>query len=355
MLEFQNFVVANIIRKVPHRHMVFTLPKILRGGFIRNRKALNVLSRIVWASIKEFMQKTLKKDGVPGAIQVIATHGNYMNSQPHIHVISSDGIYGDNQTFYLMPKYTDKAKQYLQRIFENKIVDYCLVNKMATKDNMYRIMHEQRYTGFSVYIDTDIYYTPNNPDEEKLKQMLRYVSKSFYSMERVVYNDGASKVLYKGEYQPNLKRNFEYFSFTDFIAAVTSHIPERYQKYILYYGVYSNKSRGMQKKAGAEKNIIDDIETKEPTEEQKAYKKSWAMLIKQVYEVDPLRCVKCGSEMRIISIIRDSQVIKKILEHLDLWEDKEENNKSPPEKSEIADISYESYYDDWLDNEAVNF
>ncbi len=42
----------------------------------------------------------------------------------------------------------------------------------------------------------------------------------------------------------------------------------------------------------------------------------WAQLIKRVYEVDPLVCEKCGSRMRIISVILDPDVIKHILSHL---------------------------------------
>lgn len=38
-----------------------------------------------------------------------------------------------------------------------------------------------------------------------------------------------------------------------------------------------------------------------------------------IYNVDPLSCPKCGSEMRIISFIEDDAAIKKILMHLDLW------------------------------------
>jgi hypothetical protein len=34
---------------------------------------------------------------------------------------------------------------------------------------------------------------------------------------------------------------------------------------------------------------------------------TWAALIKSVYEVDPLKCVKCGGTMKIISIIEKSQ------------------------------------------------
>lgn len=44
--------------------------------------------------------------------------------------------------------------------------------------------------------------------------------------------------------------------------------------------------------------------------------KTWRELIKKVWEVDPLTCPQCGSEMRIISLIQDPDVIRRILEHL---------------------------------------
>jgi hypothetical protein len=46
------------------------------------------------------------------------------------------------------------------------------------------------------------------------------------------------------------------------------------------------------------------------------------MLIKRVYEVDPLECPKCGGPMKIIGFIeRDqSDVIERILHHCGLWE-----------------------------------
>ncbi len=48
----------------------------------------------------------------------------------------------------------------------------------------------------------------------------------------------------------------------------------------------------------------------------------WAMLIKRIYEVDPLECGKCGGEMEIISFIERNQktVIERILRHCCLWE-----------------------------------
>ena len=45
------------------------------------------------------------------------------------------------------------------------------------------------------------------------------------------------------------------------------------------------------------------------------------MLIKRVYEVDPLVCAKCGGTMKVVAFIEPPQadVIEKILRHCGLW------------------------------------
>jgi hypothetical protein len=55
---------------------------------------------------------------------------------------------------------------------------------------------------------------------------------------------------------------------------------------------------------------------------------TWAALIKCVYEVDPLKCPRCGGEMRIVSFIEEGAVIEKILRHCGLW--KEQTPRPPP-------------------------
>ena len=52
-------------------------------------------------------------------------------------------------------------------------------------------------------------------------------------------------------------------------------------------------------------------------------RRRWAMLIKKVYQTDPLMCPRCGGVMRIISFIeaRQGDIVRKILEHCGLWED----------------------------------
>jgi hypothetical protein len=56
----------------------------------------------------------------------------------------------------------------------------------------------------------------------------------------------------------------------------------------------------------------------------------WAALIQRIYEIDPLKCPKCGGEMKFISFIEKHQadVIEKILKHCDLWHGR--HNRGPP-------------------------
>ena len=94
---------------------------------------------------------------------------------------------------------------------------------------------------------------------------------------------------------------------------------------VRYYGYYSNKSRGMRKKAGTDDEVpaLVDSDTS-----RKAFRKSWARLIQKIYQLDPLLCPKCRGAMKIISFIEDDQLIKKILKHLSLWDIR---NHDPPQ------------------------
>jgi len=48
----------------------------------------------------------------------------------------------------------------------------------------------------------------------------------------------------------------------------------------------------------------------------KEYRGNWARLIQKIYETDPLCCPRCSGKMKVISVIEDQDVIKKILKHL---------------------------------------
>ena len=75
----------------------------------------------------------------------------------------------------------------------------------------------------------------------------------------------------------------------------------------------------MRKKEENDDNANSGPVTVESDISRKKFRKNWARFIQKIYNVDPLLCPKCGSEMRIISFIEDDATIKKILMHLGLW------------------------------------
>ena len=57
---------------------------------------------------------------------------------------------------------------------------------------------------------------------------------------------------------------------------------------------------------------------------------------------NPLTCPKCSGKMKIISVIDDEDIIKKILKHLSLWDLKP---RPPPEPKDVSKKS-ETVIDD---------
>jgi hypothetical protein len=132
----------------------------------------------------------------------------------------------------------------------------------------------------------------------------------------------------------------------DFLAVVTQHIPDKGEHQIRYYGWYSNKNRGIRKDTEKATALPPDIADGDwqKLEPESAYVKKcrlkWAALIKAVYEVDPLKCPKCGGTMKVISFIEDDAIIKKILKHCGKW--KEPVPRPPPQRSaEPASVAEE--------------
>ena len=134
-----------------------------------------------------------------------------------------------------------------------------------------------------------------------------------------------SKVIYNSKDKANTKE----FDALDFIASICSHIPNRNEQMVRYMGLCSNVCRGRRKKEGTcESDFVIEEDN------NKGANKSWARLIKKIYEVDPLICPKCGGDMRIIAFIEDYKIIRKILDYLGIYEFK--RDRPPPRTLAVA-------------------
>jgi len=83
VVEFGEWVCGKVLKKVPHRHLVFSIPKILRRYFLYDRSLLSDLSRCAWEALRAFFQEVVPQgDGVPGAVIAIQTFGDFWGSTP---------------------------------------------------------------------------------------------------------------------------------------------------------------------------------------------------------------------------------------------------------------------------------
>jgi hypothetical protein len=141
------------------------------------------------------------------------------------------------------------------------------------------------------------------------------------------------------------------FEALEWLAAMCCHVPNKGEQMVRYYGYYSNVSRGKRKKEDNDELIPSILE---PNGSSKEYRRNWARLIQKIYEVDPLTCPKCSGKMKVISIIEDEEVIKKILKHLGLWEVKARpppkaiGSTKVPEYSIDDSVSQLPLSDNWL-------
>ena len=151
----------------------------------------------------------------------------------------------------------------------------------------------------------------------------------------MTYIPEKSKVIY----QSKDGKEEKVFDALEWLAAMCSHVPNKGEQMVRYYGYYSNVCRGKRKKQDQDGMLPSILE---PTGSSKEYRRNWARLIQKIREVDPLTCTKCQGKMRIIAFIEDKEVIKKILKHLGLWDVKP---RPPPGTQAGAEKTQTIIYD----------
>jgi len=98
------------------------------------------------------------------------------------------------------------------------------------------------------------------------------------------------------------------------------HVPDKNKRRVIGYGVYSSRALGERRKqargeelaAGIGATVSSYEPLTEADEFAKRRRQSWARLIQRVWEVSPLTCPRCGTEMRVVSMITEPAVIDKI-------------------------------------------
>jgi hypothetical protein len=146
------------------------------------------------------------------------------------------------------------------------------------------------HSGFNVWAGEPF----TDPDTRRF--LGRYLKKSPVSLERMSIRDNN---------QIGFTRKTDDFDETrlfdplEFLAELSSHIPNVWEQTTRYYGIYAARTRGAEK-SSTPKNTLPSLGD-EPPEPKSPVSKYWATWIKKIYQVDPLLCPKCQSQMKIVA------------------------------------------------------
>ncbi len=80
-----------LLLDVPHRQVVFTMPKMLRVFFRYKRALLSPLSMTAVHALLKYFWAVTGHELMPGVVAVIQTLGDRINFHPHIHILATEG------------------------------------------------------------------------------------------------------------------------------------------------------------------------------------------------------------------------------------------------------------------------
>ena len=138
----------------------------------------------------------------------------------------------------------------------------------------------------------------------------------------------------------------------EFVRRVAALIPPARKHVVRYYGALGpcsplrsavnaatrGKATEGELEAGCSVTLMGRV-TREARKAASAALRSWAACVRKVFEVDPVRCAKCGGEMKLVAVVLDDGELNRILAH-EGWPvewPKTKPSRSPPTRATSAD------------------
>jgi hypothetical protein len=311
---------------LPHRQVVFTFPKVLRVFFRYDRRLYGELCKLVYPMMQRFYTQAASRPLQGAAVIAYASAGDFVRWNPHLHALFLEGGFDDEGHFVHVPSLDlDKLSAYFRSAVIGFFLERRLINERLAKN-----MLDWTHSGFSVDLTVKI---PATSPTARVS-LAQYIARAPLSLKKMLVEEHGASVLYRSEFNPYFGTDQKLFPAIGFLVDLLQHLPDAGSHLIRRYGLYSSRSRatwsekphlvrlapeGWKEQHGLQsKPQPAQPDHQEPVQSVSAQeaRSAWARLIAKVFEVDPLRCRRCGSKMRIKAVITDPQQVRRILRHL---------------------------------------
>ena len=228
--QWSSMLAEKMIKDIFHRHIVFTIPEMLWKYFHKDRSLYKVLMDISNQTVRKVFSRMKRKNISPGIIEVFHPFGKDLKHHPHVHMIATEGGFDEQGNFVHLGNYISYKSLH-------KVWEYLILKALRKRlpsgvaDEAYRKYPD----GFCVYVREDRILSRKG----FAKYIGRYVRHPAIANSRITaYNGEAVRFNWKDHGD---RINYKIMLAHDFISAIIQHIPEKNQKLIRYYGIYSRR------------------------------------------------------------------------------------------------------------------
>ncbi|TDX42889.1 IS91 family transposase [Orenia marismortui] len=288
--EWVNKQVDNIL-DTSHRHMVFTIPEELRKYVYWNRDLIKEMSNKVAEVIKSYYRKQNKRlKYEAGIITVVHTFGRDVGFNPHIHCLVTEGALDKYKQWkhqsYISYNYLRKA---WQKVLLDIFKGYFSENKKV--QNLINKLYARYKDGFYVYANSRM-----RKADSAARYIGRYLARPAIAEYRIISYDG-EKVKFWYEDHKTKKIKELTLPVMQFIGRLIMHIPKKYFRMVRRYGLYRRDFNKRAQKILALWSYMRKRQINLILVKKKARSKTWRERIIENFNIDPVKCPKCGKEM----------------------------------------------------------
>lgn len=256
--------------RVPHRHVVMTLPHVLLDLVKRNKKEmLNIMMRTSAEALKIWMMKAF---GLKvGVIAVLHTYGETKQYHVHTHMILSwGGIDGNGRI--VVPEKSKVNDAFIRSIFKHTF-DKALIELFDNRKLKHDFRNRMEFMSFIKHVVNKKQWIvhlepPLEMPEQVIQYIGRYSKRACLSEYKITAMEDENITFRYRDYQnsPDRRNPLEKeltLHYREFFPRLMQHVPLHYFRIVRYYGFYSNKGNLPGEYFGRDENVMQNAPAEE--------------------------------------------------------------------------------------------
>ncbi len=353
MVEVAVHLNDHVLPPLPIRQWVLSVPKRIRPFFHYDPALAGAVLRVLLRAVR-----TRLRHGSPGAgpdarigaVSFLHRFGSSLNPHFHFHVVVLDGVFtgtDDGVRFDEATHFSADDASALTPVLQRRILRLFRRRGLLESHTVDDMLTWQGTGGFSLDASVRIH----GSDRAGRERLLRYCARPPFALDRLRIeresgdqdrraegranpdpsrSRGVRRVFYQPARPTRDGRSVLALSPLEFLQALSRLIPPPRVHRHRYHGVLAPNARlrthvvALGREGAAETPEAGGVEAA-PTHQDSddsftgaAARSRWAQLLARIYEVFPLRCPECGSDMRILAFLTDPEPTGAILRHLEL-------------------------------------